>query len=315
MPLREAVKFLKGAFKTSTVYSFHDGRCWVRSERAFASYPVAHILGTFALAAPDLEKAMGRMDSEPIVEPGDGTMVLRAGRLRSSIDLLAAEGPAPSDEGGWDDLVTAPTKLLEALARALPFVSAEGTWQRSVLLATGSLAALSNHSAARVLYPELELPDPIAIPSESADYLIGLGAEPTRWLIDPNSVRFEWPSGARVRCQLFAEGWPGVADRVLGMADAEGAEPPVAVTDEWREAYDDAAALGSGELVVSPKDIVSRSDHGEHRIEFPTGVSRETKWSLSSLKAVLAVATRWDPDGEGPARFVGDAIRGIVARR
>ena len=137
MPLREAVTFLKAAVARSlsgdapSQYTFSDG--WAYASGAagavLAAYPVPHILGTFGLAAADLEGAVQRMSSEPAVEAGDGTLVLRAGRLRSTIDLFAAEPPghALRESVNW---TKPPAGLLKAIRTVLPFASPKGTWER-----------------------------------------------------------------------------------------------------------------------------------------------------------------------------------------
>ncbi|MDE2021147.1 MAG: hypothetical protein KGJ13_12495, partial [Patescibacteria group bacterium] len=116
----------------------------------------------------------------------------------------------------------------------------------------------------------------------------------------------------------LAEGWPDVASRVIGMAEDATADRdlPVEINDAWREAFADAAALAKvdNELRVTPDALIVRAAHTQHRIEFETGVTKETTWTIPFLKPMIAVATFWDPDRDGPGVFVGPDLVGLVAR-
>ena len=314
MGLIDAHKFLRGAVRGQPSYGFDEGRMYARGPALLASYPVPHMLGTFAVAQEELDSALSRMPSEPVVSGGDGAIVLRSGRLRSTIDLLdyASPGNAPAPDDAWPE---PPAGLLAALGRALPFVSDSGTWNRSVKLETGRVLAMSGFSAVAVDVPGLEVEGHLALTDEVAEYLSKL-PPPARWLVDASSVSFSWASGAWVRCQSTALPWPdGVFDRALGMGVADG--DPVAISDAFREAFADVVALvdGNGVVVVDPEGMRGKSEHAEHVVAVPTGVAGESQWAIRALRPVVPVARRFWPRADGPSRFEADDARGVVMPR
>jgi hypothetical protein len=318
MTLRNAITFLRGAVARSmpgglpSTYIFHEGTAYAQNSALLAAYPVPHILGTFALAADDIEGALGRMDGEPAIEAGNGTIILRAGRLRSSIQLLAVEPPGHDIEedrsnAPWEP---PPPRLMEALRLATPFVPREGTWQRSVLLTQGRALAVSDRHAVAFDVPGLEPITDAPLPAESVEFLSKIET-PASWRLTAGSVSFSWESGAWARCQLLAIRWPDVIDQIFERA---GGEAPVELTDEWRASFADVAALGDGSALITPYGMIGTSEHAEHQAEFETGLVAESRWSIAALKPVFACAERWNPAHEAAARFEGKGLHGVVAR-
>ncbi len=319
MQLKEAVPFLKGAVARSmpggaaSRYIVNDGWLYAQSPAILAAFPVPHMLGLYALAADDLEGALARMTDEPTLEAGDGTLIFRSGRLRSTIQLMETEPPATlaadvdgeGDNAGWEAL---PDGFAAALETALPFASKDGTWQRGIRIETGRIVAINNRCSVEVSVPALMLAEPSILASEAVEYL-GKLDEPARWRPAADHAVFVWPSTAWVRVQALAADWPDIVDKVLNSA---GDEAPIALSDEWHAAFADAAALGDGNLAISPSGILARSQHAEHDAAFATGCERQTFWSLEALKPVFAVASAWHPDAQGAARFIGPGLRGCV---
>lgn len=319
MPLLDSISFLKGAVKRSlpggapSTYTFHEGRMFAQSPAILACYPMDHILGTFALAADDLEHALARMPTEPQISAGDGVLILKAGRLRSSITLLACEPPHDAD-GGINEWEPPPAGLFAALKAVQPFISQDGTWQRGAKLENGRVLVISNRSACEVTLDGLGAAG--VLTDDCVAYLAKLD-EPELSHAAAGALWFRWPAGAWVRCQLSALEWPtddegrSLFDKILGPPAEE--LPPCELTAEWRAAYDDIAALGDGTLDVRPGGLHGRTEHAEHDAEFATGAARETRWSLATLKPMFGSgATHWDPDAQGPARFAGPGVRGVV---
>jgi hypothetical protein len=322
--LIDAIPFLKGAVQRAMPggmparYVFHGGRAYAQSPAILASYPLPHLGGTFALAADELEGALSRMPGEPTVGGEDGRMVLRSGRLVSRLDLLACDPP----EGDVDPTLNwepTPPGLFAALKVAQGFVAKEGTWQRSVRLRDGFVTALNNRSACEVTVPGLEVLEEMALVDDCVGYLVKLAAAPAKWYkASGGAALFLWPTdldaeSAWVRCQLAAVPWPDdIFERIMEKA---GAEAPVAMTEDWRDSYEDIAALGDGTCEVRPGGLHGRSPHGEHTAEFDTGVAVGAKFAIDALKAVVACASAWNPNPIEPSLFVNadGTIRGCIA--
>lgn len=324
MQLKDAVLFLKGSIARSmpggvaSRYVVNDGWLYAQSPAILAAFPVPFMLGTYAIAADDLEGFMGRAAEEPSLTAGDGCLIFKAkstngGMLRSTIQLMETEPPATlaadvdgeGDNAGWEAL---PDGFAAALETALPFCSKDGTWQRGVRIETGRVIAINNRCSVEVTVPALALAEPSILASEAVEYLSKLDP-PSRWRPAADHAVFVWPSTAWVRCQALAADWPDIVDKVLNGA---GDEAPIALSEEWHAAFADAAALGDGNLAISPTGILARSQHAGHDAQFTTGCERQTFWSLEALKPVFACADAWHPDAQGAARFVGPGLRGVV---
>lgn len=313
MGLIEGIKFVRGAVRGQPVYGFDAGRVFARSPAVLASYPIEHILGTFAMSTSDVDGALSRMSTEPVASPGDGTLVLRSGRLRSTIDLLdyTPPGVVVEVDDSWSEL---PEGLYAALSLAAPFIADTGTWNRSIKLDRGRVLAMSGRSAVVVAVPGLDVSGHVALTDDTVEYLSKLDP-PTRWLLDHSSMTFAWSHGGWARCQSTALEWPaGIVDKVLGLAPSD--DPPTLVTDDFRDAFADVVALvsksGEGTVEVGPNGMRGRSAHAQHVVELSIAVETESLWSIRTLKPVVAVAHRWWPNPDGPSRFEGDGVVGVA---
>lgn len=318
--LIEAVPFLRGAVgRTGTlaVYGFSEGVMSARSPAILATYPTPHILGTFGIAADELEGAIGRMDREPTIGAGDGTIILRSGRIRSTLDLLAYEPQPDFEPEEWLDI---PDGFIDSIRAALPFVATEGHWQRSLLLDRGRVTAINGKSAVEVEVSGLDV-EGIVLPYDCLSYLCDLDALPSKWLPTKLAVTFAWEIGARAKCQTLAIPWPesySSSSFFDGFEEKAATVDSIPVDDNYRSAFADVAVvanLSDGVATVSPSGILGKSSHGTQEVELPTRVKRATKWSIKTLSPVLAVASEWHPDADGPAFFRGPGVRGIVLGR
>jgi hypothetical protein len=313
MPLKEAIEFLKGAVDrsasgvaTPAVYSFHEGWAYARGGALLAGHPVPQILGTFGLAAADLDAALARMRVEPAIEAGDGAIVLRSGRLRSSIDLFEVFPPEIAEPAGEP----LPEGLLSALEKARPFVGHEGTWQRGIELRTGFVRAVTNVAGVRVDVPGLVVDAPTALSDEVVAYLVARDP-PAAWAREPGRVTFTWLGGAFARCQLMSYPWPRLVDELFA-ATADVATP-VAIDDAFRDAVADLAALGDDHLDLGPDGLVGKSAHATHAVDLPVAVAEVSRWRIAALKNVVAAATSWAPTPASPAAFAAPGVRGMVS--
>ena len=310
--LTEAISFLRGAAASrgnaAAIYTFHDGWCYARNPAILAAYPTPELQGTFGLAAAQLEAALARFPTEPTISSNDdGSLILKSGRLRTSLVPVFVDPPEDIIVDIWQQV---PTDFIEALRVVVPFLAKEGTWQRAVRFSGNTLTALNQRSAIEVTVPDLSAPEAL-VSDEFATYLIGLAESPIKMAFGQGAMFCQWPNSAWAKAQLLNFEWPASADKVMAMG---GEEAPIAITDEWREAFKDAAALSDGQIQVCPEGLKGRLASMSVDIEFTTGVARTSKWAVQVLEPMFKVAERWNPDGEVTARFVGKNLRGIVAK-
>jgi hypothetical protein len=326
MSLLQAIPFLKGAVGRSlpggapSIYIFDEGVMYAQGPSVLAAYPVPHMLGTFAMGADDIERALGRMSSEPTVAAGDGTIILKSGRLRSTVDLLPCEPPEILNHEEGDP---PPSALIDALRTALPFIPTEGTWNRSVMIDGSRIVALSNRASIEVVFDTLADCQQVTLSDDCAAYLCGLKDAPASWQHTNNAVIFSWADGIWARCQKTALPWPApydspsFFDSFTDEAERkkrgwDALSNPVPITDEFRAAFEDVAALGDGTVTLTPDGMIGRSAHAEHAADLLTGALTKTIWDIKALKPVMAIAKEWHPDADGPAYFTGPSCRGVV---
>jgi hypothetical protein len=320
MSLKKAVPFLRTIVKTSAnsgaspQYTFHDGYCYGQNPSVLASYPTPHILGTFGLAAEGLEAALGRMSGEPAVEAGDEALILKYGRLRSTIKVFESVVPyysADLDDDGWEPV---PPGLTAAIKKASLFMSSRGTWQTSIQLTGDSVAAINDRSALVVSVDCPSIREPACLTDTFVRWLDSQD-DPDRFQVVGESILFSWSdTGAWVKGQLSAYAWPNeVVSKVFESAGSD--EPPIQLTADWREALEDMVALSDGHVEVSSRGLKGVSQNSVHEVPFETGVSEVSRWSVQVVKQLMEAGERWNPDASRVALFTGPSCRGVLARQ
>jgi hypothetical protein len=313
--LYDAVQFLKsvgakglpgGAPQT---YVFDRGWCHSQNAATLAAYPTPELASTFALSADALEQILGRLKQQPELAAGEaaGTLVLKKGRLRSTLQIMYADPiEVTTDSATWQPV---PAGLVEALRKCLPFISPQGTWQRGVKLGSGHVAAVSSRAAIEIKVPDLDLGQTVILSDECVKYLAGLDDDPVRMFYESGALWFEWDTTAWIRCQLLSYEWGTIADQAL---DRAGEDAPVVVDDDWRQAVADVIALGGKNVAVGPRGLSSKGDYSVVEAEMDIAVEGVTEWSADILEEVIAVADRWNPATVTAARFYGPDLRGVV---
>lgn len=303
--LHEAINFLKPL--GADIYSFHEGRVYARSNAILAAYLVPALQGTFALAADDLEKALARMKEPPVISAQDGSLVLKAGRLKSSIRLMKS---VEWNEKTGDDFLNVSENLFEVMEKARSFAGKDNDWKQSIKILDDTVLAINGRSCIKVSLKEDTKSSLIFLP-ETISWLAK--SKPIKWGCGGSNIIFKWDNEAFAKCQFLTTQWPeGIFDRILANAyDGEH----VTINDAWREAFAHASALGtSGEAVVSPQGISVKSANGEHVSEFQTGTKGTTTWSIEALKPVIEIADTWSPDTpSGVSMFKAKDIVGAIA--
>jgi len=288
-------------------YIFHDGWCYARNPAILAAYPTPELQGTFGLAAAQLDAAIARFPKEPeITSSEDGSLILKSGRLRTTLVPVFVDPPEDINVDTWQQV---PTDFIDALKIVVPFLAKEGTWQRAVRFHQNTLTALNQRSAVEVTVADLDAPEAL-VSDEFAAYLIKLTESPTKIAFINGAILCQWSNGAWAKAQLLNFEWPASADKVMSLA---GDVAPIQITDEWREAFKDVAALSDGQIQICPDGLKGRLASMSVDIEFAIGVTRPSKWVVEVLEPMFKVAERWNPDGEITASFLGKNLRGVVA--
>lgn len=309
-----AVAFLKGAIERGPVagimgcYFVREGMMYAHNEYVQAGVPFnSQDEQDFIVPATELEFTVGRMNGEPQISIVDQDVVIKSGRLRSSIPVVDGEPPVMANtDGDWLEL---PKGFCAALKQALQFAGEQG-WSASVRLMDGHITAINNRCGVDIDMPDLEVGAAKMLAVRSVEFLCSVD-EPVAYLCAETSMMFQWQDGRWARFQLLAYDMPAQVDEL--MKGAHG-EVPVEITADWRAAYEDVAALSDGDVVLHPKGLEAKKGAAKVLVEIdaPEFAGR-SRWTCKVLNPMLAVATHWSPNNHPKAApFAGPGLRGLV---
>lgn len=314
--MREEIKFLKDAVMPGApdgsimgCYVFHNGQIYARNQMLCAGAPAPLGMDDFNIEADVLNKTLGRMASEPDCVFEDDMLKVRSGRLKARISATRDAPFSISDQpkDGW---FPAPAGFADALKAAAPFIGDLG-WTKGIRVAKDTVTAISAPNGIKIKVPGLNLTRALLLDPEAADFLADRA--PLGELTSTDSALWaRWPDGKWAQLQVLSAEMP---DRVDSLFQEPPKTPAVPITEEWREAFDDAAALSDGQVELRAKGFASGKGAGQVDVEFNTGLPEDhrSKWTTKALGNALNAANVWHPgDYPSPCPFGGENLRGIV---
>lgn len=315
--MHEIISFLRNAVERDAnisirgCYVFGPGGVHARNVSLQAG--VATESGySFNLPAEALDVALARMKDIQSVAVEDDAVIIRAGRLKSTIRRILDEpaGVPPMPEE-WE---SSPPSLPWALGLCLPFLGEQGV-TTCVRLADGRATAISQTRSVDVPVDGLLVRSGL-LTREVCEFLVAQGA-PDELACDENSIAFRWEDGRWMRAQLYNAKFP--EESVDTIYRNAGTEAPIVIDEAFREAYADAAALSTtGVVKLTAAGFHTKSDASmcsvDHQIDVPE--EHESYWDAKVLEPVVAHATAFNPAAAmSGALFVGEGFRGVVMGR
>jgi hypothetical protein len=277
----------------------------------------------FNIPASRLDAALARMKQIDDITLGDDTVTIKSGRLRSTIKLLMDEAPLPPDLPAEDDWVPCPAGLVPAMKVAKGFVGKEG-WQSCVRLLDGRVTAFKSAAGIDVTVPGLVV-ESILVTTEVVDFLVSQGSPDFMGPSSNNTLTFRWGDGRWLRVNSYASAMPEAI--IKGIFEQVGNEIPVAVDDDFRAGYADAAGMTDDAVALTPRGLRGRSSDGTADsvvdIDIP-GLpdGHESFWATANqamgpvMDAVVPLMTAWNPTTWPAACYwEGENMRGVVVGR
>lgn len=306
--MREIINFLKKAVDRDRVgaYVFRDGAVYAQNGKFQAGAPLS--LGLeMCVSAEELEKGLDRMTDDPKIKVNDGVVTVTQGRLRQTMRVLdgADAERMPLDQGGWRPVPDGFTAALELAAK----FAGEGNWTEGIRIWGDRVTAINNRCGVDVAGAQRG--EPVLIKKDAAAFIGEY--QPDEMLQLPNALAFRWGDGRWLRAQLLADKFPQVVEEIFnGLGDVA----PCLITEDWRDAYADAAAMTDNLLTLLPdRFLVERLNQASivevaARTDVPAG--HRSKWSKAVLDAVVPVAEAWNPDAWPKwSLFLGRGFRGV----
>jgi hypothetical protein len=312
--VHETINFLKRALNRNPnagmfgCYHVAEGFMYAQNETLQAVAPLESS-DTFSIPGEELEAALSRTNVDPHLALGDGHLTVKAGRLRATIPCVPGAPPSIfTRDVTWRPM---PDSVVPALARALPFMIGNNIigWTAGIRLMNDRLTTINNICGIDVALPGWESP-PSLVTKEGAEFLVA--DPPAEYGVKPGALLFRWPDERSVQVQLIHQEMPALVDNIFAQA---GQEAPVAITQDWREAFTDAAAI-SDETVELRRDYLKvGKGSSSYVIEVHSEVPPEhvSYWAAKVLTPMVATAESWNPLAHPkPALFRGPALYGVV---
>lgn len=312
MKLTDSVQFLKGAVPKQAAgllacYFVRDGFIYTSNEYIQAGTIYEGPEGEYNIPAEELSSALQRMRGEPTISLSDSYIIVKHSRLKSTIQKVDGEAPPLADvDCDWQAL---PKGFVNALKLALPFVGETG-WTAAVRLTDNRIVAINNKSGIDIAFPGLAVGNAKHLATSSVEFLASAD-EPIAYACTENNIMFKWPNERWARLQLLATAMPESVDKIFEGAQGE---TPIAITNDWRLAFEDVAALSDGDIELHAQGIEARKGAGRAYVEFPDKlITVRSRWTVKNLESVIKIADSWNPNNYPNASpFAGPGFVGLV---
>lgn len=317
--MHEIIDFLKNAVERGNAagingcYVVQAGNIYARNMTIQAGI-AWDTKAVFTVSADAVDAALSRMKGEVTLKVNSDNIVFKYGKLTSTIERIHETPPSMPDfpKKGWRKY---PSGLGAALKLAKPFVG-ERIWQLGTRLYQDRVTAFSGHGGIDITVPGLAQEQPILLAQTAVNFIIAQG-DPDEYVVDDLKCWcVRWDDGRWVRAQqLIGEMPENIIENIFKTV---GTDAPVKLTDEWREAVEDAEALSDNTVMVTAKGLTGKRANITTEVAMKIDVPKEhtSYWKADLLKAMLDVADCWNPDSyrkQTPALFKGKNVRGVLA--
>lgn len=307
-----------------THFFFSDGRIQGNNARFAIDAPLEFAATGLCVPAGAFITAIDACgDNEPTLTFSEGSLALRAGRLRIKLPTLdSAQYPRMVP----DAIAFAPEYPLLPVLRALaPFIAedANQVWPMGVWLSDNGHAYATNN-VLLLRYPcdfMSNTGHSINLPGAAVEELVRIGEEPMSFGVSENSVTFHYDDGSWLRSTLVDKAWPvETLDRLYAGAFGKAAER------KFRSVPADLLPALEALLPFCPEPkfpvviidaAAVRTEDGASAAAFD-GFKKMTpsKFNGNYLKLALSVADKWlVTDDGGRAYFTTHELdgRGMLA--
>lgn len=313
MKLQDSISFLKKSVTTGpsagllNCFFVKDGFIYSSNEYMQAGAIYNGPEGEYNIPSEELELAISRMKGEPTITLNTDHIVVKHDRLKSTIQIAIGEPPPLADmECEWRAL---PRGFIDALKKAIQFTGDNG-WTASVRLTDNRIVAINNRSGIDINFPGLIVGAPKHIATSSVEFLCA-SDDPIQYACTHNNIMFRWPNERFARLQILASVMPESVDEILKGAQGE---TPHALTDDWRLAFEDIAALSDGDIELHKDGIEAKKGAGRAYVELPDPlITVRSRWNVKVLEPMVKIATQWEPNKfPNACPFAGPGFVGLV---
>ncbi len=311
--LKDAVKRGAGAMGTQDCYISSGDSLRAANDVMHAGLDWESGVG-FAVPADAVDAFLARAKTIDNITLNENDIVLRSGRLRSRIRLRHDEPvPKPSFPDEW---IPVPDGFIEALKVAQGFIDPAATgsrlWQSAIRVWAGRVTACNGRILVDITVDGMFMEKPKLLGKPAVNFLISQG-KPDEFGVDNSTVTFRWDDGRWVRCQTVNTEM--LEGNLAAIFDKVGTDAPVAIDDEWRNVFADAAALSDNTVGLMSDGFRAIRENIASDIALDTGLAsgHESWWAAKDLAVILAVASAWNPGSyPNPSYFMAPMTRGVI---
>lgn len=289
-------------------YTICHGSVFAQSASMTAVAPCDFLDGlAFSVGAKNMDDALAKLKGDISAAFADGMLELKAGRSRVCILTTV-----PDHDGIRADdikLGRAPKDLVEVLKRLSVFgdKTAQPPWMASVIMSPKYTCVAS--TGGRVLAVSAVALGNGMLPLSAAEFLVSRG-QPKGWKAMDDVTYVSWEDGSWARLSMVTGAFPSALESLVAKSDTK---PKWKVTEEWRAALKNVAALSDSFIRISAKEI--SGTRGPLSVEegIKTSIKGPARFDADLLQAVAAEASTIDFDAE-LVTWRGEHLRGLMVR-
>jgi hypothetical protein len=327
--MRDALKWVKGAIAardldpSRTFYKMDNSEIKATNGRLIAGHP-CDTGCDFLVPGEEFEKVLDRLPGDITIKPLENAVRFRSGHFSGTINTL------PLDRWSYPDVSDTtwkpiPAGLVDLLRDLRPFVSDNQTqpWSTCVALENGWGYATNNVALAG---KECKGIDMMALlPAWAVDFVLSHATGLKSWAWSSNYVAFQWENEAWMRSNLVIGQFPEAAAAMI--RKVRETECSTKITDEFRQAFVEVAAMAEDTILLYADRIVSRFKQAEIVANIKCKTPKEAEcsiWGASYLVPAIKAADTWSPELWGmqdergrlkPSPWKGNGICGLVMGR
>ena len=319
--MREALKWIKGAIASrdivsdKTFYKLSESEIRATNGKLTAGYPCETGVD-FLVPGEEFEKILDRLPGDITIKPVENGIRLRSGLFSGTIKTLPLEqwSYPGVDHAIWQPI---PAGLIDVMTALRPFISDNATqaWATCIALERGWAYATNNIALAGAPLPGADLM--AMLPVWAVDFVLSRAKGLHSWAWSENYVAFQWDNSAWMRSVLVVGQFPEKAAALV--REAGNAATTTKVTDEFRDAFVEVAALAEDTVLLYKDRIVSQFGQAEIVANTVCVVPPDvecSRWGASYLVPAIKAADTWSPDAwPKPAPWKGKVLAGYVVGR
>lgn len=317
----DTLRLIQGSVSTKDLmpvmkhFYIYNERIQGQNGRVALDAPLPGMRVSLTVPADRFVKAVDACDSEPDLTITAQKVVIKAGKFRASLPILANDAYPRDSMDPSTTALTAP--ILPLLRKLAKFISddASHVWSLGVKFFEGYAYATNNVTVVKAPYP---MADHFTLPIWAIDEMTRIGEEPVSYGVgvdqqgDPNSITFHYQGGIWLKAYLISQDFPSAFSQIFEDWPEEGFEP---IPPDLKQAIEKVVPFCPDSklpAVILKDDLIMTMDGEQSAAVSGFDFPEEIHVNSVMILPVLDIADRMlfvDPR----LYFTGEGIQGVSA--